>query len=704
MNSSAIPMETPFFMTHHSPVGAWSSLTFGLPGEGVGIETEALSYNYSGDLLVACSHGPEQTVTLPFFASRGGDDYEGAMAGNRAPGAFRSWRTTPSDAMKRRLTPAIDEYQAESIRLRVISPRIECSDPADPGFNPLAILPALLIELEIDNRTETNAATGFLGLAYRGSGRIRPLDWSDQFLAGIGFQERWALAALATEDVFTIRAGSVGPHVENGHRIVHPGGNEGGIGFRVPPGERRVLTAIFGFFRPGNGAVQGRSASYAYTTWYSTVEKVCHAGLAAAREIRKAAEDFDAKFQPAEGRPSLRELLAQASQGYYANSSLVIDDKQHFHWSVCEGQFAWRNTLDLAVDHLPFELTLHPWIARNVIDGFIDTYSYRDTLRFDDEKDACHPGGLSFTHDQGNYTCYSPPGQSGYEQPDRVGLYSFMTTEELLNGVYCASAVALACGGEEWRERRLPVAVDLLESMENREHFEPSLRDGVLMGQSSRVGIGMEITTYDALDHSLQNSMGCTYVVVKTWTAALMLARWFELERDDARELRARALAGRAATTLESNFRHCKRRFPANVLTGGEALVSAILEPLAVPLFCGLDGDLRSYSGLIEALRIHGRNCLSPGACLDRTTGGLRLSSSAKNTWPSKVALVFSVLEWLEGKSIGEIEPDAWAEFVHWLQFSAARTTISDQIDASTRQQIGGAYYPRLVSLQMFFS
>jgi len=53
--------------------------------------------------------------------------------------------------------------------------------------------------------------------------------------------------------------------------------------------------------------------------------------------------------------------LAQASQAYYANSSLLVNRDDTLHWSVCEGQYAWRNTLDLAADHLPYELTVHPW-------------------------------------------------------------------------------------------------------------------------------------------------------------------------------------------------------------------------------------------------------------------------------------------------------------------------------------------------------
>ena len=690
-------------MTHHAPVGAWSSLTFGLPGAGVGIETECLSVARTGDLVIACSHGPNRTIALPFFASGTQDDYEGRIAGNGAPAAFRSWHTVAAAKLLRQLTPSTDEFQADTIRFRVTSPRFECHDPVHGQAPPRAFLPALLLELEIDNTGGDEPATGFLGFAYKEEGRIRPLDWSDKKLAGIAFQDRWALAALSGPDVFTIRAGSVASYVEQGKEVIHPGGNEGGIGFRVAPGSISTLTVVLGFYRTGNAVAQGLTASYAYTHHWHNIEEVCHGGLAAAAELKDAGLRFDSLFAPAGGDPVLTELMAQASQGYYANSSLLIDERNRSHWSVCEGQFAWRNTLDLAVDHLPFELTAHPWVARNVIDSFIDSYSYRDKLRFDGETEACHPGGISFTHDQGNYTACSPLGQSGYEQPDREGVYSFMTTEQLLNGAYCAAACALLGDDKNWSQRRLPVAVQLLESLENREHFDPALRDGVLRGQSERVGTGSEITTYDALDHALQNSKGCGYIVAKTWGAALMLGRWFDALGDNPNAARAHALAHRAAVSLESSFLKKEGRFPANLLSASDSLVIALLDPLAVPLFCGLHERLNAYPALIGALREHARTCLSLGACLDETTGGLRLSSTARNTWPSKVALTFAVIQWLEQKSITEIAPAAMAELAGWMQVSAAETTVSDQIDAATRKQISGAYYPRLVTLRALF-
>jgi len=697
-------LATPLFMTHHAPVGAWSSMTFGLPGGGIGIDTEALATEQTGSLVVACSWGNGRTVVLPFFAANNtgnNGNAEGQKAGNAAPAGFRSWKMVSGDDLKRQLTPATDEYTGSGIRFSVISPRFDLPDPAAGGDIKLASLPAILLEVEIDNTGEDQPATGFLGLAYTGIGRLRPLNWSDDKLVGVALSDRWALAGLAGTNAFTIRAKSIAPFVEAGKAEIHPGGNQGGIAFRIAPRSRGKLTAVLGFYRSGQDVTPGMPSSYAYTHNYGRVEDVCLAALKNADLIKTAAKKFDDKLTPPGCDPVVSELMAQASQGYYANTSLVRDAKDRFFWSVCEGQYAWRNTLDLAVDHLPFELTVHPWVSRNVLDSFIETYSYQDTVRFDGETVATHPGGISFCHDEGNYTAYSPPGQSGYEESIPESGYAFMTTEQLLNGAYCAATWAIKGNDPAWRHRQLPLAREILASMENREHFDPAKRDGILRAQSSKVKVDNEITTYDALDESLKNSRGSVYIVVKTWGAALMLARWFEAEKDPAQAQRALALATRAAASLEAAFQKAGGRFPPNLLDGGDSMVLAALEPLAVPLFCGMENDLQRFPTLIEVLRTHGRNCLKPGVCLDAKTGGVRLSSLSENTWPSKVALTLAVLQWLEKRPIDQLAPTAIPEFARWLQVSAAKTTISDQINAATHQQIGGAYYPRLVTLQM---
>lgn len=692
---------TEFFMTHHAPMGAWSSLTFGLPGGGVGVDIEGLVVQPSGSLIVACSHGPGQTIALPFFSLDASKDYEGQLARGVLTVTNGDWKLVSPGKMTRMLTPATDEFAGEGIRLRITSPRAPINPNESVNGFEFSSLPALLVEVEIDNTGHDTVATGFIGLAYQGAGRIRPIDWSDTGLVGIAYQDAWALAALPASDVFTIRSGAVASAVEAGCGTIHPGGNQGGIGFRVAPHSKKKLTAVFAFYRVGHDVAQGVKSSYAYTAKLASVEQVAHEALNAADRLRALAERFNERVAPSGSDSRVVEMLAQASQGYYANTSLIRDGNGALHWSVCEGQFAWRNTLDLAADHLPFELTAHPWVTGNVIDGFIDSYSYRDKVRFEGETSAEHPGGISFTHDQGNYTAYSPPGTSGYEQPNREGVYSAMTTEELLNGIYCAAAFALKGESPDWRHRRLPVAREMVFSMENREHFDPARRDGILRAQSDRVGTGKEITTYDALDNTLQNSRGNVYIVVKTWCAALMLESWFKAEGDDENAKRCAALAMRTANSLSKSYNPQKAAFPANLLESSDALVMAALDPLAVPLFCGMGEQLNRYPELLAQLRSHSKTCLKSGNCSDATTGGLKLTSTSVNTWPSKVALTLAVAGWLEHQSPKDVSPNAFNQLSKWMQQSANRLTVSDQINASTGMPIGGSYYPRLVTVEM---
>lgn len=694
--------ETPLFMTHHSPVGAWSSFTFGLPGLGVGIDHEQLKVDATGDLLVAVSRGPGQVRMLPFFAGAKGEDYEGKVAGNTPPAAFKRWSVVPARELQRRLTPGVDEFTAGDLRLRVYSPRLPLPDPDTKASLKDALCPAVLVEVEVDNRRSEKTAYGFFGLAYQGQGRIRPLDWSSEGqLCGIAFRGNWAIAAKAKPgEVFTLRAASIAANVESGQPIIHPGGGEGGILFAVPAGKRSTLTCAVGFHHAGS-ATQGIAARYAYSDDFADVESVCRHALDSAERIKAAAAAFDAQAAAGGASPRRVQLFAQASQAYYANSSLLRDAGGRWYWSVCEGQFAWRNTLDLAADHLPFELWRHPWISRNVIDLFFDRYSYRDRLRFPDDPKTLRPGGLSFTHDQGNYTAYSPPGRSGYELPGRDGAYSFMTSEQLLNGIYCAAAYAIATGDRAWSARRVKEAGELLASLENRDQYDPAKRDGLLKGESDRVEGGAEITTYDALDHSLKIAQGNIYIAVKTWCAALMLGEMLDLGGDAPRAAAARAFAKKTAASLLARFDRDKGRFPPNLYAGGDSHVIAALEPLVVPLYGGLENRLREYPELVDALRQHARSGLRKGVCLDPANGGLRLSSSSTNTWPSKAVLTLAAIEWLEGKPAEQVCPSAVDNLAYWMQVAAAKRTVSDQIQSDTRTAIGGSYYPRCATFSL---
>jgi hypothetical protein len=698
---------TLLFMTHHAPQGAWSSLTFGLPGYGVGIDHEALHVATAGDLLVAVSHPGNGVTAMPFTSGLTVTDYESQMAGAGGSNGIRKcWRFLKPSDLSRRLDSAVDTFCGAGMTFRVVAPRAPLTDPKLGRLSADALCPGLLLELEIDNSASDLPAFGFLGLAYRGEGRIVPMDWSEGAgLAGICMPGRWALAARRVEgEVWTIRDNSIGRHVEEGRHIIHNGGNEGGICMAVPPRSHRTLRAAFGFYHAGAATV-GIPASYAFTRQFDGVEAVCTHVLEQADGMHAAAAAFAAEAAsraPASLSSVGPEIYGQVSQAYYANTSVLETRDGDVLYSVCDGQFAWRNALAPAADHLPFELWRHPWVVRNVMDLNLRRYAYEDRLRFADDPDGRKPGGMSFTHDQGNSAAYSPPGQSGYELPGLTGCYSHMTTEALLSGIYCAAGYALS-GDVDWLKARTADFVRMLDSLEARDHYAPDRRNGILKGESDRVGDdGAEITTYDVMDEALRRAAGNLYIGVKAWCAAHLLEVCFERAGERSSAARALEVAARTSAALVHACDPASGSLPPNLLFGGKARLMAGIEPLSVPLFLGLGDRLARDRQLMDVLRSHARACLRPGVCIDSATGGLRLSSTSTITWASKAALCMFAAAELLGVDFAKAYPMPFAEWVRWLRESSAQTTLADQIDSESGRARGGAYSPRVVTAVLF--
>jgi hypothetical protein len=694
-------------MTHHAPFGAWSSLTFGYPGRGVSIDHQAVRVEDSGDLIVAVTHGGPVDA-LPFFA---GADPGDAEAQNLDPAAFTNqYRAIPVSRIRRQLSPGVDRYLSDLVSLHVYTPHGIVPDPVQATQDEAlrhAICPGIFMEVVFDNSKHSTPMQGYVGLSIRLNGRIWPLDWSiPSGLCGIAYRKEWALAAVPVPGVVgTVRDNRVIGHLKAGNWVVHNGANEGGIMVRVPAGHSYTLPLAFAFHDAGV-ATQGLEGRYLYNRFFPSLESVCTHMLNHGDRVREEARQFDESTARQCPDPLRRELLAQSLNAYEANSSLVEVAGQPVY-NISEGQFCWRNTLDLAADHLVWELQRYPWVVRNIMDLYMDRYSYRDEVRFH-KAPPFHPGGLAFTHDMGSYTAFSPAGQGGYEMPDVQG-YCFMTTEQVLNGIYAIAAYSLVSGDSSWTRARLPVALDLMTSLENRDHPDPARRNGILEGESSKVGAGgHEITTYDCLDAELKDTDGNLYIALKTWCACLLLAECFRDQAQPEAEQRARAMADRVRQTLKRSFDPARGVFPANLHRASERYVVAVLEALAVPWFCaGRDSLYRHLTAdrsFTQMLQAHATACLQPGRGLEPATGGLLLSSGSPMSWPSKAFLVVYVLEQVLDIDVAQTLPSVLRELAHWLQVSAAEKTVSDQMIVRERRAHAGSYYPRMVTSAAFLT
>lgn len=690
-------MQSPLFMTHHSPIGAYASLTFGAVGKGVSIDLESPRVKEDGyDLYVGYSQDGA-VLALPFRENISIEPREpdASDEGNKEIKREQKagWQYFAEGEIRRTLTPCIDRYEAGKMIFEVYTPHAQLEDPEKEPLSAYSVCPGILLRLVIDNRGSDTPATGYLGIQNRLLRYVHAVQTDG--LAGYGCKNNWMLLTDASSDAFLLRSYQLDALLREDEHVLHETG-PGAICIQAQPGEQKELLVAFGFYT-ADPATCGIETEYCYSRHFRNVREVCRFVLDHAGRIQEESEALDRKLETAVGDPVKLQILAQGIRGYEASTQLTYAGDT-IYYNVGEGAYCWRNTLDLAADHLPWELYRNPWVVRNIMDLYIDRYSYHDKVSFASIPGQEFEGGLSFTHDMGNFVTYSAPGYSDYETSAYRNpvCYYYMTTEELLNGIYCICAYGLYTGDTAWMQRRAGVLQDLLASLENRDAPDPADRDGILKAKSSRCGPeGKESTTYDALDHSLMDATGNLYIGVKTGCALILLRQCFEKLGDAAFAARAGEMLRRNQQSL-GRFMTDEGYLRANLFGDSDSRVLAAVEPLAVLDMLGLAGE--EIAPVRELLLRHIRNCMQPGQCLNETTGGVRLSSKSNNTWVSKIVLCFAVMESVFGIDLEKEYPTAMRELRHWCQITAKDDTISDQVLTTERKVLGGCYYPRIAS------
>ena len=691
-------MDTGFFMTQHSPAGAWASFTFGLPGHGVSLDRQTSVVKENADLYVGVSREGHLKL-LPFVSGmaevfrEGGLNQEGSTtAKNDAPYTF----IAPAQ-LKRHLTGAVDRFTADDVQLAVFTPPPRWSDPQVSPILAADLCPGILLEVTIDNRAFAQPAHGFIGLKSLELGRVRAINaFEDNGLCGIARGTEWALAAQATDQVYTIKSFDVRRSAALGEAPFHNVGMEGGIGFVVPAGQVVTLKVAFGVYLGGT-VTAGVPGHYAYTKHFADVEAVCQGILEQANSLKAQAEAFDRTLAAQVTDAISYQTIAQAIRAYQACAQLIQTDRG-LCYSVSEGAYMWRNTLDLAVDHLPWELKTTPWVVRNIMEWFLDQYSFVDEVRFEGHPGKTFAGGLSFTHDQGSYTAFAKPGQSMYETANmtQVHCYWHMTAEELLNGIACIAAYSLHTGDTAWLVRHAGLMDRLMTSLENRDHFEAAQRDGTLKATSQRCGeLVEESTTYDSPPLGLMRVKGNSYMTVKTLSSLVLLAELAKKMGDQSVAQRAQSMAAKTEKTLAELVLPEGYLQPNRYDDSNRGRVVAALEPLALVAWLGLGDELKQRSSTWALLKRHAEACVGPQGCIDAATGGLRLNSLSSYTWVSKAITCLYVLEGVFGLPLKKEHPEVFTELQRWTQVIQAEVTISDQVLTAERRVIGGYYYPR---------
>jgi len=694
-------MSNTFFNAHHSPVGAFASLTFGCKGSKGGLATEM-----KGPVDEAFFVGLEEArragvyQAFPFFdghdaaAATENYDVEGLSDHHHPQAVFHF----PDSAVSRKIGAATDVWAAGDLTMTVYTPVRPLPDPetASDQEMRIALVPALVIDLEIDNTKGDRARKAFIG--YTGADKtrnMRPLVSAVGVAqgvrtavatavagayAGVGFQPEAVLSPRFPENLdFTL-------------------GNTGLVVVSVPAGVRQTVRFVVAFYNPGQ-ATTGLETTYAYTRHFASLEEAVDFALAHADEAAAGCRELDQRLVSRLGGVRAR-ALGHAVKSYYGNSQFLSDAEGRPLWVVNEGEYRMMNTFDLTVDQLYFELALNPWTVRNVLDQFVGRYAYTDDVRFPDD-DTPYPGGLAFTHDMGVANHFSPEGRSCYEQAGLHGVFSYMSCEELVNWVLCACLYTSHTRDLDWLKRNLETLGAAVTSLANRDHPDPAQRNGVMGLDSCRCQGGAEITTYDSLDKSLGQARNNLYLAVKTWAAYALVEEHLRTLGDTLLAGMAKSQAKLCAATVvgaadSTGF------LPAVIGEGNDALIIPAIEGLAFPYLAGR-ADLVSSDGpfadLRRTLERHFDQVMASGRCRF-SDGGWRLSSTSRNSWLSKIYLCQFVAEAVLGKPT-----DRKADEAHWnwlMDEDNAYYAWSDQmLEGKTH---GSRYYPRGVTAALWLA
>jgi hypothetical protein len=684
------------FHTQHSPFGAFASFTIGLVDSPGGFG-HALRGPAKHNVYVGFRQGVEaKWQLLPFLTPP--KSTESAFTGDatvaQPPQGFDTLR--PS-MYERTVGWASDTWRADQARFgfSLLSPFDKLPDPAKMrrAAARFHLAPLITGWIEYDNRAGKKPVELIFGIG-AGEETLRPLTDTTDALLGFASGSAFGYGTPASKGVAMRQGFDVLTPKFHDYRGLLVIAGETGLLFTVPAGKRKRFPLILGFYN-GGIITSGLPASYAYTRFFKDLEDVLTHGfaeyfryvqLAAVRDRELAASSLDAdqKF-----------LIAQATHSYLGSTQLLWDKRKPL-WIVNEGEYRMINTFDLTVDHLFFELAWHPWAVREALDLFAHRYAYRDQL------------GLSFTHDMGVNNYITPAGRSSYECDNIHGCFSHMTMEQLLNWVLCAVTYAERTGDWKWLRAHRKTLLACVESLHQRDDPNPKKRDGILKHDSSRCGVGSEITTYDSLDVSLGLARNNLYLAVKTLGAWILLERGLGKLGEKGATADARRTANLLAHTLTTKFETETGFFPAVFEQGNQSRILPAVEGLVYPLFLGYQDALDPagrFAPLYKQLAQHISQALQPGICLDATSGGWKMSSTSTNTWFSKIALAQHVIKRLFPQSMTAAARAGDRVHANWQRTpGCGRDAMCDQIRSDSGESCGSRYYPRGVSAFLWLS
>ncbi len=684
------------FYSLHGIWGAYASIVLGRLGRGAGVVVGDVQPPKRA-LFAGYRRGTEKPVLLPFApdvkVGRGVEAYTGEQA---HPDAAAHPEVLPGrvpfeffgeEDIERTLSLSGETWAAGRMKMNVVSFFGEVPDPASSSKAVLRdrMCPAIYVRLSFDNSGSDSPMVGVFGM----QGIRRPLsDANPGRLLGFAHVGEWGFATAPAPGVSEVMdwmaiaaAFSDKPHVMR-HLA-----SDGCLRFEVAPGERKEYVVAVGAYRDGVVTAGMRMRSY-QATLFRDLDDVLVQAVSRARAALGLADGLDRLLDAAPISGERKFLAAHAVHSYLASTELLADEAGKPVFIVNEGEYQMMNTLDLTVDQAFHELAYSPWTVKNELDFLMARSSYRDAF------------GIAVTHDQGVADCFSPRGTSSYELPGLTGCFSFMSYEETLNWILIACLYSHNADDGSWLRKNRKTLSGAVESILNRDENG----DGIMDRDSDRCAGGAEITTYDSLDVSLGQARNNLYIATKAWAGLVCAASTLDAVGGRDLAARARASAARIAETVLARVVEPEGFIPAVFEGGNQSRIIPAVEGLVYPALCGVAEAVRpdgEYGPFVRALKRHLEAVLVPGVCLDPVSGGWKLSSTSRNTWPSKVFISQYVAENLLGIRDERTARDA--AHVRWQCVGCADFAATDQLDSSTGADMGSRLYPRLVSSVLWY-
>ena len=683
--------KTDSFHAHHSPMGSHSSFTIGMFGSNGGM---ALEKGGPADQSIFVGYRSESGLTklFPFYKNLVNDAERFSLDDAHELSKTVDFK---EEEIQRNYNWATDQFLAPGINFKIITPFFSIEDPATSDEYSLkkASCPSTYLELTINNHSEEDWE-GFF--AIQGSTPWAPLSSRTDQLKGMVTKDEMGFASddmTVSEFIdFGIEQSLSRSHKTPNFLL----GPIGGLSFCVKAGTEKTVRLVIGYYKSGN-ATYNRVSKYWYTQYFNSIESVFTYALNNFDSYKSIAIKSDSELAGYDLSEDQKFLISHATRSYYGSTQWLLEKEKPL-WLVNEGEYLMINTLDLTIDMAFFELKFNPWTVKNVLENFVDNYSYKDDVFSPNDPKKLFNGGVSFTHDMGVGNHFSPNGYSCYECAgiDRK-CFSYMTYEELTNWILCAGLYVSHTKDMHFLNKHSSLLEECYESLLNRDHPDPSKRDGLMGYDSSRTMGGGEITTYDSLDHSLGQARKNVYLGGKCWASYLALESLFKLLKKNELANSARVAAHRTAKKLENSFNEKLGFIPAVLENDNKSAIIPAVEALIYPYKMGLLDCVQpegEFGGYISALKRHVRHILKPGICI-YPDGGWKLSSSADNTWMSKICLNQFVIHEILEINYGE-ESRAYEAHVGWEVNGSKDQACSDQF--ASGKPIGSLYYPRIVT------